>query len=79
VSAAGPSVVVFTLHAEQRALERRISLTEAADAVLGGHHRRVRNPGEADWLLRYRGMAIAYNWPDGEDTATGLVISLWRE
>jgi hypothetical protein len=79
VSPAGPAVVVFTHHAEQRALERGISLTEVADAVLAGHDRRARNPGDADWLLRGRGMAIAYDWPDGDDSATAVVISLWRE
>jgi len=47
--------------------------------VLASHHRRRRNPGDADWLVRERGMAIAYNWPDGDDATTALVITLWRE
>lgn len=78
MSPAAPAVVVFTHHAEQRASERGLSLTEVADAVLTGHDRRVRNPGDADWLLREHGMTIAYDWPDGDDSTTAVVISLWR-
>lgn len=37
------------------------------------------NPGEADWLLLTRGLAIAYNWPDDNDTAAALLISVRRE
>jgi hypothetical protein len=29
--------------------------------------------------VRAGGVAIADNWPDGEDDATALVISAWRE
>jgi hypothetical protein len=47
--------------------------------LLSYHGRRQRNDGEADWLLRAQGLAVAYNWPDGDDTATALVISVWRE
>jgi len=32
-----------------------------------------------DWLLRARGLAIAYNWPDDNNTAAAPVISVWRE
>ena len=79
MSPAGPVVVVFTHHAEQRAQERLISLTEVADAVLSGHDHRRRNPGKADWLLREDGIAIVYDWPDGDDESTAVVVSLWRE
>ena len=71
--------MVFTDHAEKRALERAIALTDAADLVLANHARRAHNPGDADWLLRVRGVSIAYNWPDGDDAATAVVVSLWRE
>lgn len=79
MSFVGPAVVVFTHHAEQRALERGLSLTDLADAVLASHHQRRRNAGHADWLVRARGIAIAYNWPDGADATTALVITLWRQ
>jgi hypothetical protein len=74
-----PVIVRFTSHAERRVLERRLDLHEIADLLLGHHDQWRRNPREADWLVRARGVAIVYNWPDGEDDAKALVISAWRE
>jgi hypothetical protein len=54
-------------------------LRQMADLVMDEHERRRRNPGAADWLLHGSGIAIAYNWPDGDDTATALVVTVWRE
>ena len=71
--------MAFTLHAERRAIERRLALHELAELVLAHHDRRRRNPGRADWLIRAGGVAIAYDWPDGTDATTALVITLWRE
>ena len=51
----------------------------AALAELAHHDRRRRNPGRADWLIRAGGVAIAYDWPDGTDATTALVVTLWRE
>ena len=79
MTAAAPAVVVFTRHAEQRAAERDIPLRDVADVLLAGHARRRRNPGDADWLLRERGITIAYDWPDRDDAMTAVVISVWRE
>lgn len=76
---ASPAIVRFTSHAERRILERRLDLHAIADLLLWHHDRRRRNPGAADWLVRAGGVAIAYNWPDGEDDATALVISAWPE
>lgn len=79
MTGASPAIVRFTLHAERRVLERRLDVHAIADLLLGHHGQRRRNPGDADWLVRAGGVAIAYNWPDGEDDATALVISAWRE
>jgi len=74
-----PAIVAFTRHAERRAAERRLTLHEIAELLLKHHDRRRRNSGEADWLIRAGGIAIAYDWPDGTDATTALVISAWRE
>lgn len=79
MTAASPAIVVFTRHAERRALERRLELHDVAGLLLSHHDQRRRNPGEADWLVLARGVAIAYNWPDGDDDTTALIISAWRE
>jgi hypothetical protein len=76
---AGPVIVIFTAHGQRRAFERGLSVKDVAEIVLAQHHRRQRNPGEADWLVRDRGIAISYNWPDAGDATTALVVSCWRE
>jgi hypothetical protein len=77
--APSPALVAFTRHAERRALERGMALGELAERVLTHHDRRLRNPGEADWIIHAGGVAIVYDWPDGDDPVTALVISAWRE
>lgn len=79
MTAPSPAIVAFTLHAERRAVERGLVLHELAELVLEHHDRRRRNSGRADWLVRAAGLAIAYDWPDGNDSTTALVISTWRE
>jgi hypothetical protein len=71
--------VALTEHAELRAAERRLSLREIADLVWAEHERRRKNPGDADWMVHARGIAVAYNWPDRDDPTTALVVTLWRE
>jgi hypothetical protein len=79
MTAPSPAVVAFTRHAERRALERGLAPGELAELVLLHHDRRLRNPGKADWVIHARGAAIVYDWPDGNDSTTALVISVWRE
>lgn len=74
-----PSRVEFTGHAERRAVQRGLSMRDVANLVLAEHPRRRRNPGNADWLLHARGIVVAYNWPDGRDRTTALVITTWPE
>lgn len=79
MTATSPVIVVFTRHAERRALERRLDLYDVGELLLSHHDQRRRNPADADWLVRTRGVAIAYDWPDGDDETTAVVISAWRE
>jgi len=46
-------------------------------SFLGEHERRTRNSRAADWLIQSRRLAIAYNYPAGDDL-TALVVTLWR-
>ena len=79
MTAPSPVIVAFTRHAEPRALERGLALGQLGELLLALHHRRLRNPVDADWIVRAAGVAIVYDWPDGIDAAVGLVISAWRE
>jgi hypothetical protein len=79
VTAPSPAIVAFIRHAERRALERGLALDHLAELVLTHHDRRLRNPGDADWIIHAGGTAIVYDWPDGDDSTTALVISAWRE
>lgn len=79
MTAPTPAIVAFTRHAERRARERGLALDVLAELVLTHHERRLRNPGEADWIIHAAGVAVVYDWPDGDDATTALVISTWRE
>lgn len=74
-----PARVAFSRHAEERCWQFRRGRQDVADLVLSGHARRERNPGAADWLLRARGLVVAYNWPDGDDPTTARVVTLWPQ
>jgi hypothetical protein len=55
MTAPSPAIVAFTRHAERRALERGLALDGLAELVLTHHDRRLRNPGEADWVIQAGG------------------------
>jgi hypothetical protein len=74
-----PVRVLFTDHAAERAVRYGISFSDAADAVLVGHSARRRNTGAGEWLVRDRGLAVVYDWPDSNDAAIARVITLWPE
>jgi len=79
MTAPSPVIVAFTRHAARRTVERGLALPALAELLLAHHHRRLRNPGDADWIVHAVGVAIVYDWPDGIDAAVALVISAWRE
>lgn len=74
----GPSGVRFTGHTHRRAGQRRIGLDAIEAAVLNGHDRRRRNPGQADWRLTHHGLVVLYDWPADDDPTLALVRSAWR-
>ncbi len=78
MTGAGPAVVIFTRHAERRLAERGLTAREA-ELVSERHGQRRRNPGAGDWIVKGRGTGVVYDWPDGEDDSTAVVITTWRE
>ena len=73
-----PRLVVWTDHALAKAELLNIARTDVEDAVLNGHPNRSRNTGAADWLIVWRGLAVAYNHPVNDDALTARVITIWR-
>lgn len=74
-----PVRVVFTDHAAERAARYGIAFTDVADAILGQHPARRRNPGSGDWLVRHHALAVVYDWPHRDDATTARVITMWTE
>lgn len=70
-------MVIWTDHALTKAHLLGITTADVEDLLLADHERRTRNSRAADWLLRSGGLAIAYNYPAGDDQ-TALVVTLWR-
>lgn len=73
-----PHRIVWSDHAVVKAALLGVTRTDVEDAVLEGHDERTRNTGAADWLVVVRRIAIAYNHPDGGDSTTARVVTLWR-
>lgn len=73
----GPAAVVWTDHALGKAHLLGIATSDVEDILLRHHHRRTRNSRAADWMLRSGRLAIAYNYPAGDDH-TALLVTLWR-
>jgi hypothetical protein len=71
-------MVVWTDHAMVKAQLLEITRSQIEDAVLMQHDRRSRNTGAADWLLVSGRLAIAYNYPAGDELAA-LVVTIWRQ
>jgi hypothetical protein len=52
--------------------------TDVEDSILRRHRDRSRNTGAADWLIVVGRFAVAYNYPDGDDTSSARVVTIWR-
>jgi hypothetical protein len=76
----GPHLVRFTDHAAWRAERRGIGLEDAESIVLEQHERRRSNrAGNAAWRVERGRIVVLYDWPIGDDEATALVRTVWRE
>jgi hypothetical protein len=75
----GPSRLVFTEHAAERATRYGLPFTDVADAILDTHSRRRKNPGAGDWQVRRGRLVVVYNWPDEGDQNAARVVTLWSE
>ena len=72
-----PHRVVLERHAAERAQQYGWTTNDVADLVLGLHHTRRRNSGRAEWRIVGDVVTVLYDWPDGDDTATVRVVSMW--
>jgi mRNA-degrading endonuclease RelE of RelBE toxin-antitoxin system len=75
----GPTRVVFTEHAAERATRYDLPFTDIAEAILDRHSRRRKNPGHGDWQVRRGRFVVIYNWPDEGDRSTARVVTVWPE
>jgi hypothetical protein len=75
----GPSRVVFTQHAADRAARCDVPYTDVAEAIIGAHRRRVRNRGAGEWQIRHGRLIVIYDWPHRGDRATARAVTLWIE
>jgi hypothetical protein len=73
-----PILVHWTLHALDKAEQFGFVRRDVEAAVLGAHRERRRNPGAAAWKVVIGHMVIAYEYPDGEDSSTARVVTVWR-
>jgi hypothetical protein len=73
---------VWTAHAEDRRVERRLDHAAVERAIRDGHRTRQINNGRADWLVRGalaedRRFTVVYDHPHGADRAAVCIVSVW--
>lgn len=68
----------WTDHALAKAARLRVPRSVVEDAVLQRHGRRTANPGAATWRVSFRGLVVAYDYPDRDDRTTARIVTLWR-
>jgi uncharacterized protein DUF4258 len=73
---------VWTVHAEDRRIERQLDRFELERAIRDGHANRQINRGRADWLIAGvladgRPFAVVYDHPHGADHAAARIVSVW--
>jgi hypothetical protein len=76
-----PLVVVsvrWTNHALDKAAIFNVPRLDAETIVVEHHHARRRNERGADWRVANDWLVIAYNHPDLVDSASALIVTLWR-
>jgi hypothetical protein len=66
------------LHSPGARIGERSSAASLAELVLTHHDRRLRDPGEADWVIHAGGVAIVYAGLTGMTPAQPSSISAWR-
>lgn len=74
----GPSIVVWTEHAFDKAQREGWVPTDVEVALLEQHARRRVNTDDADWILEVGRLAMAYDWPAAGDTAYARIVTVWR-
>jgi hypothetical protein len=78
VPAPEPRIVRWSGHAIVKAELLGFARADVEAAVLDGHRSRRSNTGASDWLVEAGRLAVAYNYPDGDDEVAALIVTLWR-
>ena len=73
-----PSSVRWTLHALDKAQQLGFARRDVESALLEGHRARMRNKGQARWLVAVGRLVIAYEHPDGDDPLVARIVTVWR-
>jgi len=74
---------IWTLHAEDRAVERGLSHLDVEEVVSDGHRARQTNKGLGDWRVygtRSDGQsfAVVYDQPVLGDDELARIVTIWR-
>jgi hypothetical protein len=68
---------IWTLHAEERLRERKLTKDLVEQAVREGHSMREINKGEADWRVTTSRFVVIYDHPHGKDIDAVDIVSVW--
>jgi hypothetical protein len=69
----------WTIHAEDRLYERKLTKELVEKAIQEGHPLREPNEGEVDWLVDAGRFVVAYDHPDEEDIDAVRIVTVWTK
>jgi hypothetical protein len=70
---------VWTLHAEDRLHERKLTKELVEKAIREGHPMRKTNEGEADWRIDASRFVAVYDHPHRDDIDAVCIVSVWSK
>ncbi len=67
----------WTIHAEERLLQRGLIQERVEHAVQTLHPIRESNEGVANWRIDAGTFVVVYDYPDGDDIGAARIVSAW--
>lgn len=71
--------VNWTIHAEERLLQRGLTRVAVEQAVRDMHPDREINSGAAKWRIDDGRFVMVYDHPDGNDSQAIRIVSVWTK